>query len=116
MDVLDDRQGIRRVRASDLVFCCGCSRRRTARFYVSQVSIVDLALSHFGTARAQPGATVRGARYAGIFETEPFQRTSGGFAVAHPVVVALDLAHDRARGREIVEAWDPGDLGVARVW
>jgi hypothetical protein len=85
-------------------------------FYVPEASIVDLAVSHFGPARSQPAATVRRARYAGIVEREPFRRTPSGFAVAHPVVVALDLAFDRSRGREIVEAWDPTGLGVARVW
>jgi hypothetical protein len=38
-------------------------------------------------------------------------------SVAHPVVVALDLATDRARGREAVTQWDPDPvLGVTRVW
>ena len=36
------------------------------------------------------------------------------FPVAHPVVVALDLAQDRARGHEILDVWNPA--GVARVW
>lgn len=37
--------------------------------------------------------------------------------LAHPVVVALDLAVDRNRGREIVEQWDPDpSLDVERVW
>ncbi|MDQ6697644.1 MAG: winged helix-turn-helix domain-containing protein [Actinomycetota bacterium] len=85
-------------------------------FYVPQPAIVDLALSHFGPARGEAAATVRPAGYAGVRETPAFRSTPGGFRVAHPVVVALDLAHDRARGHEIVEAWDPGPLGVARVW
>lgn len=34
--------------------------------------------------------------------------------VAHPVIVALDLAQDRSRGREILADWTPED--VARVW
>jgi hypothetical protein len=88
----------------------------TADFYVPQPAIVDLAVSHFGPARGAPSATVRTTRYAGIHEDEPFRRTSSGLRVAHPVVVALDLAHDRARGREIVEGWDPGSVGVERVW
>jgi hypothetical protein len=85
-------------------------------FYVPQPSIVDLALSHFGPARGAPAATVRAIRYAGIRDAEPFRSTPAGFRVAHPVVVALDLAHDRARGREIVESWDPTSLGLDRVW
>jgi DNA-binding transcriptional ArsR family regulator len=84
--------------------------------YAPQPSIVDLAVSHFGAARTQPAATVRAIRYAGILAREPFRRTPAGLQVAHPVVVALDLAQDRARGREVVEAWDPSDIGVIRVW
>lgn len=37
-----------------------------------------------------------------------------GWLVAHPVVVALDLAQDRSRGREILSQWSPH--GVIRVW
>ncbi|MGO8871299.1 MAG: hypothetical protein ACLQPH_07825 [Acidimicrobiales bacterium] len=37
-----------------------------------------------------------------------------GFVVANHLVVALDLAQDRARGREILESWNPQD--VPRVW
>ncbi|MHB8463279.1 MAG: helix-turn-helix domain-containing protein [Acidimicrobiales bacterium] len=36
------------------------------------------------------------------------------FPLAHPVVIALDLAQDRARGREILEGWSPPRY--ARVW
>jgi hypothetical protein len=40
-----------------------------------------------------------------------------GFAVAHPVVVALDLGTDRARGREALSEWEPDPaLGMKRVW
>jgi hypothetical protein len=85
-------------------------------FYVPQPSVVDAAVSHFGPARGQPAASVRPIRNAGMNSDAPFQRTASGIQVAHPVVVALDLAHDRARGREVVEAWDPTPLGVVRVW
>ncbi len=37
-----------------------------------------------------------------------------GLPVANHVVVALDLAQDRGRGREILEGWEP--VGRARVW
>lgn len=85
-------------------------------FYVPQPSMVEAAVSHFGPARGQPAATVRPIRYAGVHTEAPFQRNPSGIQVAHPVVVALDLAHDRARGREVVEVWDPTALGVTRVW
>jgi hypothetical protein len=35
--------------------------------------------------------------------------------LAHPVVVALDLAQDKSRGREILDGWIP-PTGYARVW
>jgi hypothetical protein len=34
--------------------------------------------------------------------------------VAHPLFIALDLSQDRARGREILDAWNPTE--VRRVW
>jgi hypothetical protein len=37
-----------------------------------------------------------------------------GYPVANQVVVALDLAQDRARGREVLENWDPKES--TRVW
>jgi hypothetical protein len=49
---------------------------------------------------------------------DPRLRRSGSdWPLAHPVVVALDLATDRNRGREAVEMWEPAaDLEVQRVW
>jgi hypothetical protein len=47
----------------------------------------------------------------------PATRDTVGFDLAHPVVVALDLGTDRARGREAISEWelDPA-LDVPRVW
>jgi hypothetical protein len=87
-----------------------------ADFYVPQPSVVDAAVAHFGPAHGPAAASVRPIRYAGVHTEPAFRHTASGIRVAHPVVVALDLAHDRARGREVVEAWDPSPLGVARVW
>lgn len=44
----------------------------------------------------------------------PARPGSLGLPLAHPLVVALDLAQDPARGREILEASEPH--GVHRVW
>lgn len=85
-------------------------------FYLPEPATVAAAVAHFGAAHDQPAATVRSSRYTGIRPAEPFQRTASGIQIAHPVIVALDLAHDRARGREMVEQWDPSPLGVTRVW
>ena len=35
---------------------------------------------------------------------------------AHPLFLALDLAQDPARGREILDQWHPDQEGVQRVW
>jgi len=48
-----------------------------------------------------------------------FRRRDPGeqWPLAHPVVVALDLAVDRNRGREVLDDWLPDPaLGVERVW
>lgn len=39
----------------------------------------------------------------------------GDWPLAHPLFVALDLAKDTGRGREILDAWTPDD-GWTRVW
>ena len=63
-------------------------------------------------------ATVAIAPTALVCEAR-FRRRDPGeqWPLAHPVVVALDLAVDRNRGREVVEQWDPDvSLGITRVW
>lgn len=35
---------------------------------------------------------------------------------AHPLFLALDLAQDPSRGREILEQWQPDEPGIQRVW
>lgn len=35
---------------------------------------------------------------------------------AHPLFLALDLAQDPARGREILEQWQPDEAGIQGVW
>ena len=40
--------------------------------------------------------------------------TGEPWPVAHRVVVALDIAQDRARGLEALEQWQPE--GIARAW
>lgn len=44
----------------------------------------------------------------------PGKPGSRGFPLVHPLVVALDLAQDPARGREILDGFDPE--GFPRVW
>jgi hypothetical protein len=42
------------------------------------------------------------------------EHTPSGFALAHPLFVALELAQDPARGAEALESWHPA--GFDRVW
>ena len=42
-------------------------------------------------------------------------RRNGRWPLAHPLAVALDLAQDRARGREILDDWTPPEE-FQRVW
>ena len=41
-------------------------------------------------------------------------KSRDGFLVADGLIIALDLAQDRARGREILEGWNPQE--TVRVW
>lgn len=45
---------------------------------------------------------------------QPGRPGSRGFALVHPLVVALDLAQDRGRGVEVLNGWAPE--GFPRVW
>jgi hypothetical protein len=72
---------------------------------------VRKALREWGTApTANAPATISLAptRYAAT----PTESIHDGYPVAHKIVVALKLATDRGRGREIVDNWDVPD----RVW
>jgi len=53
--------------------------------------------------------------HAELATRAPVQPGGGRWPLAHPVVVALDLARDRARGREILDGWNP-PVGCTRVW
>jgi hypothetical protein len=46
--------------------------------------------------------------------TLPSATSRDGFLVVNGLLIALDLAQDRARGREILEGWHPE--AVVRVW
>lgn len=67
---------------------------------------------------SQRVATVAIAPTPLVCEARMRRREPGeDWPLAHPVVVALDLAVDRNRGREVLEHWQPDKaLGVDRVW
>jgi hypothetical protein len=88
-------------------------------FYVPDQSIVRRAATLLGLAApsSQARATIRLAPVPAVvqqrfdLDTNPFE-----WPLAHPLFVALDLAQDVGRGREILEAWTPDEDRWTRVW
>jgi hypothetical protein len=85
----------------------------TPDLYVPGPVAVTIAARRYGEAR---DATVAAASIAVAPASEVTDETRAPvqqpWRLAHPVAVALDLAQDRARGREILEDWTPPE----RVW
>jgi len=87
-------------------------------FYVPDQSVVRRATTLLGAAgsTSQARASVRVAPVPAVvqrrvdLDTNPVE-----WPLAHPLFVALDLAQDVGRGREILEAWTP-DARWTRVW
>jgi hypothetical protein len=89
-------------------------------FYVSTEASVRRAVRRLGQcSHDQRGATVALAPSRAVtmerIDTASLSTSSWlEWPVAHPVVVALDLAQDLSRGREILDEWTPE--GYRRVW
>jgi DNA-binding transcriptional ArsR family regulator len=87
-------------------------------FYVPDQATLRRATALLGAAssRSQARGAVRVAPVRAACShrvdlvTNPFE-----WPLAHPVFVALDLAQDAGRGREILDAWTPSARWV-RVW
>lgn len=87
-------------------------------FYVPDLSVVRRAATLLGTAPtpSQARATVRVAPVPAVvhrrvdLDTNPVE-----WPLAHPLFVALDLAQDVGRGREVLDHWTP-DTRWPRVW
>jgi len=88
-------------------------------FYVPNAAIMRRAVRRLGeTGFEQRRATIAVAPTP-LATAQPYEPRSASTAwphwsIAHPVVVALDLAQDRSRGREIIDDWTP--RGFDRVW
>ncbi|MGH3265085.1 MAG: ArsR family transcriptional regulator, partial [Trebonia sp.] len=87
-------------------------------FYVPDRATAKRATSLLGTAlsRAQARCSIRGApvRAACAHRLDPANNPFE-WPLAHPVFVALDLAQDAGRGREVLADWTPPERW-ARVW
>lgn len=87
-------------------------------FFVPDQSVVRRAVTLLGGAgsAAEARATVRVPPVPAATASRIHLATNEpGWPLAHPLFVALDLALDVGRGREILQAWTPDDRW-ARVW
>lgn len=81
--------------------------------YVPGPAALNIAARRYGTAR-DPHLAAASIAVAPVSDVTGHRAPprSQPWPLAHPVAVALDLAQDRARGREILEDWSPPE----RVW
>ncbi|WP_146073540.1 transcriptional regulator [Amycolatopsis sp. CA-126428] len=87
-------------------------------FYVPDATTAHRAETLLGvpTSEAARGATIRIAPVPQVCSLRlPAPPDGPPWPLAHPLFVALDLAADPGRGREILEGWDPPQE-VTRVW
>jgi hypothetical protein len=83
------------------------------RLYVADDTDLATVVGAYGAPSGWTGSEIAvcPSRYG---FTLPSTTSRDGFLVANGLIIALDLAQDRARGREILEGWDPQE--TARVW
>ena len=83
------------------------------RLYVADDVDLATVLGAYGAASGWTGSEVAvcPSRYGFTWGSSTYR---DGYLVANPLVVALDLAQDRARGSELLEGWAPKDF--TRVW
>ena len=76
--------------------------------YVPDERVLSWLLARSVVAADWPHRTVSVAVAPTPLVCDPRLRHPGDeWPLAHPVVVALDLATDRGRGRQVVDEWDP---------
>jgi hypothetical protein len=86
-------------------------------FFVPDESVMRRATTLLGTTGsvANARATIRVAPVPSVVRHRVASDGPVAWPLAPPLFVALDLAQDVGRGREILDAWTPADLW-ARVW
>lgn len=91
---------------------------QTLHFYVRDAALVRRATTILGasTSVADARCAVRVAPVPAVCRHRVAPSPpQAEWPLAHPVFVALDLAQDAGRGREILEGWTPGERWP-RVW
>ncbi len=83
------------------------------RLYVADDVDLATVVGAYGSASGSTGSEVAicPSRYGFSWKSSAHR---DGYPVANQLVVALDLAQDRARGHEVLEGWDPKEF--TRVW
>lgn len=88
-------------------------------FYVPDIATLQRAKKLLGTVadQVEAAASVRVAPTSAACDFRFEGPGVGGqrWPLAHPVFVALDLAHDAGRGREVLDGWTP-PAKWSRVW
>ena len=86
-------------------------------FYVTDQSVLRRAVHLLGPAHSHEsrGATIRIAPFSMICNRR-IDSDAETWPLARPLFVALDLARDPGRGREILDAWSPPPGKGHRVW
>ncbi|PZF86529.1 transcriptional regulator [Jiangella anatolica] len=87
-------------------------------FFVPGQSIIRRATTLLGAvaSAAQARLTVRRAPVSAVVRQRiDVESNPTEWPLAHPLFVALDLAQDVGRGREILDSWTPGERWT-RVW
>jgi hypothetical protein len=83
------------------------------RLYVADDTDLATVVGAYGAPSGWTGSEIAvcPSRYG---FTLPTTTSRDGFLVANGLIIALDLAQDRARGREILQGWDAQE--TVRVW
>jgi hypothetical protein len=83
------------------------------RLYVADDTDLAMVVGAYGAASGWTGSEIAvcPSRYGFTLSSTT---SRDGFLVASGLIIAIDLAQDRARGREMLEGWDPQE--TVRVW
>ena len=90
---------------------------RLVDFLVPDESVLQRSIRLLGptTSATEAAISVRIAPVPDATRRRVGPGRSSEWPLAHPLFVALDLAQDAGRGREILDAWEP-DERWTRVW
>ena len=92
------------------------SRDAPVSLYVADRAAADRVVAHAGRATRSGRVATDRVAVAPVRSAlaHRFARPGEPWPVVHPLIVALDLAADPARGHQILDEWTPED--IPRVW